>query len=130
MPYVFTGLKEIEDMPVVGEGDCVTLIKEKVPGLKGAHTSNWCAGAKVVGSQGIARGTAIATFENGRYPARPQKKHAAIFLAHAGKSIWVLDQWKSPSKRLVQKRLIQPGRPGVDDPSNSAETFFVIELCR
>lgn len=130
MAFIATELSKLENKPVVGEGDCVILIKEKVQGLKGSHTSAWCAGQKVVGSHGIARGTAIATFEKGRYPSREGKKHAAIFLASAGASFWVLDQWKHPLKKLIEKRLISPSRPGRFDPSNSAESFYVIELCK
>jgi hypothetical protein len=41
-------------------------------------------------SNGLARGTAIATFVNGRYPSWPTGNRAAIFLAYAWKSFWVL----------------------------------------
>ena len=95
-------------------------------------TSEWREGRKVLGSTGIARGTAIATFENGRYPNRASGKHAAIFLAYAGASIWVLDQWQSKTKKHITKRLIRIGRRRADgslmEPSNASDAFSVIEL--
>jgi hypothetical protein len=131
MPYVCDDFEDLENAPVVGNGDCVTLIKMKVPGLIGRPTSEWREGRRVIGSTGIARGTAIATFENGRYPNRPSGNHAAIFLAYAGASIWVLDQWKNEKKILIEKRALRIGRRRTDgsllDPSNASDAFSVIE---
>ena len=98
MPYVLLDLTTLEDKPVLGDGNCVMIVKMAVPGLIDRPTSQWREGRKVVGSTGIARGTAIATFENGRYPNRSSGNHAAIFLSYAGASIWVLDQWKTKRK--------------------------------
>jgi hypothetical protein len=109
------------------------LIKEKTPGLQGVTTLAWRQGAAVLESKNLARGTAIATFEKGRYPHRPTGNHAAFFLAYAGQAIWVMDQWKNDpiGKPTVSKRLISPGRTRKDgslrDPSNSSQAFFVIE---
>lgn len=121
------------NLPLQGNGSCVDLIKIYTPGLKGLTTPNWAPGAAVVGSTGLVPGTAIATFENGRYPRRPTGNHAAFFLAYAGAAIWVVDQWPDDPKRVkVEKRLIHPARPRPDgtyfNPSNSAEAFSVIEL--
>lgn len=132
MPYVITDLSLIENKPVFGNGDCVTLIKMMVPGLIDRPTSHWREGKKVLGSTGIARGTAIATFENGRYPNRPRGNHAAIFVAYAGASIWVIDQWIGPRKTVADKRLIRIGLRRADgsflEPSNASDAFSVIEL--
>ena len=131
MPYVCEDWQFLENAPVVGNGDCVTLIKMKVPGLIDRPSSEWREGRKIVGSHGIVRGTAIATFENGRYPNRPYGNHAAIFMAYAGASIWVLDQWKNEKKFLIEKRLVRIGRLRADgsfiDPSNASDAFSVIE---
>ncbi len=134
MPYVSTAINDLENGPLVGNGDCVTLVKEKTHGLRAVSTTAWREGQRVVGSTGLQRGTAIATFEDGRYPNRQTGNHAAIFLAYAGKSIWVLDQWKSDKKKRVERRLIRPALPGANgrfaDPSNSADAFSVIELAQ
>jgi hypothetical protein len=132
MPFVYREVDALEREPLIGGGNCVALIKELTPGLQGAPTSMWRPGAPVVGSVGLVRGTAIATFENGRYPNRDTGNHAAFFLAYAGRAIWVMDQWKNDPKRPhIGKRLIRPGIKRKDgsfiDPSNAAETFSVIE---
>lgn len=133
MPYVYVNPRSLDKQPLAGGGNCVDLIKAVVPGLKGFPTSTWRQGARVLDIRALLPGTAIATFENGRYPNRSHGNHAAIFLAHAGASIWVVDQWKGDARRpWIGVRLIYPGRKGADgrwlDPSNSAGAFHVIEL--
>jgi hypothetical protein len=132
MPFIYNGIREIENKPRVGDGGCVTLIKTLTPGLQGLSTSAWRKGATVVGSTGLLPGTAIATFENGRYPGRSSGNHAAFFLAYGGAGIWVIDQWAHETKTKVERRFIHPARPRKDgtfaDPSNSAQAFSVIEL--
>lgn len=128
MPHTTNAPHELEGKPVIGSGDCVVLIQQVVQGLRGKHTSCWRAGEKVVGSKGLARGTAIATFEDGVYPQRHNKKHAALLVAYAGKSIYVMDQWNDKDKKTISTRLIRPGVPGVFNPSNSSEAFYVVEF--
>lgn len=135
MPFVYRGsLASLEKHELVNGGDCVALIKALVPGLIGISTRCWKKGQTVVGSEGIEPGTAIATFENGVYPqGRDDRKHAAIFLAYGGSSIWVIDQWKDDAKRAyVARRVVYPARAMANgnyaNPSNSAGAFSVIEL--
>lgn len=133
MPFVYPGVRNLEGRPLLGNGSCVTLIKELTPGLMGISTANWAPGAAVVGSTGLAPGTAIATFENGRYPNRGTGNHAAFFLAYAGAAIWVIDQWPNDQNRsYIGKRVIHPARPRPDgtyaNASNSAGAYSVIEL--
>jgi len=76
---------------------CVSLVKEAVPGV--GRSTEWKEGDKIVGPgrPPLERGTAIATFRDGKYPqdnSRPQ--HAAIFLKYGTdkgrQGMWVLDQ--------------------------------------
>lgn len=132
MPFIYIDFQTREDKPLVGNGDCVTLIQTLTPGLINVHTSAWRKGRDVAGSTGIVPGTAIATFENGRYPMRDGKKHAAFFLAYGGAGFWVVDQWKTKKSGMVGRRYIHPAPPGTNgvyaEPSNSAAAFPVIEL--
>jgi hypothetical protein len=133
MPFVHKSVDTLQDAEQVDGGDCVALVKANTPGLMGVPTSAWREGAKVIDSPGLVRGTAIATFVEGRYPqAGKTGKHAAYFLKHAGAGIWVMDQWKNDStKPRVSKRHVPRLGKNKDgtykNPSNNAEAFSVIE---
>lgn len=132
MPYVYWNPRSLEKQPLVGGGNCVDLIKQLVPGLKGASTQVWRQGARVLDTTALLPGTAIATFENGRYPNHDHGNHAALFVAYGGNAIWVIDQWKNDARKpWIAMRLIRPGQQGKDgrffDPSNSSQAFYVIE---
>ena len=133
MPFVYGPVRSLIDKPLQGNGSSVALVKLYAPGLKGISTPNWEPGVKVVGSTGLAPGTAIATFVNGKYPRQKTGNHAAFFLAYAGASIWVVDQWPDDKHRdKVEKRLIHHRNPMPNgtyaEPSNSAGAYSVIEL--
>jgi hypothetical protein len=132
MPYVYREPRSLEKQPLVGGGNCVDLVKELVPGLKGRPTSVWRHGVRVLDTSALTPGTAIATFVDGHYPNMAHGNHAALFVGYAGASIWVMDQWKGdPTRPWIGLRLIRPGRKWRDgslvDLSNSAEAFYVIE---
>lgn len=132
MPYVYPNPRSLEKQPLIGGGNCVDLIKQLVPGLKGLPTSTWRQGAHVLDTNTLRPGTAIATFENGRYPNHQHGNHAAIFVAYGGKAIYVMDQWKNdPNKPWIALRIIHPGHQMTSgrfaDPSNSSQAFYVIE---
>lgn len=133
MPYVYQEVKKLEGQPHVDGGECVALVKALTPGLKGLATVSWRQGKRVVDTTNLTPGTAIATFENGRYPNRPTGNHAAFFLGYAGRAIWIMDQWKNdPRKPKVSARVISPGLKNKDGtfrrPSDAADNFYVIEL--
>ena len=127
MPYICPNLRSVEEQ--AGDGDCVALIRSTVPGMRGTGCSGWRQGAAVVGDMRIARGTAIATFEDGRYANRRGFDHAAIFLEYAGAGIWVLDQGDGGT---VQRSFIPTGQADNNgdfaDPAKAAAAFSVIEL--
>lgn len=117
MPYVYSQFRKLINGPLVGNGSCALLVQKLTPGLQGVHTSAWRAGARVLDTKGLLPGTAIATFENGRYPARDDKKHAAIFAAYGGAGFYVVDQWAYDKKRtFVGERYISPARCATDRP--------------
>lgn len=134
MPFVYREVNSLQDHELVGGGDCVALIKEFAPGLAGIPTSAWRAGARVIDVRNLPRGTAIATFVDGRYPRLDTGNHAAFYLASAGTGFYAMDQWKNdtPHKPRVSKRLIPLGLTKRDGtpraPSNAAQAFYVIEL--
>lgn len=131
MPHVYGAVDALQNMPLVGAGDCVELVKEYAPGLNGVPTSMWKPGQKVTEAVNLKRGTAIATFVDGKYPRHETGQHAAFFLKRAGAAIWVMDQWKNDEKKpRVSRRLIHPGGPVSANTrlSNNANAFYVIEL--
>ena len=93
--------------------------------------SSWRQGEPVVGNNSLAKGIAIATFVNGRYPNHSHGNHAALFLKQGTKGIWVMDQWKNPKKKTISSRFI-PCRGKTKSgkfihASDNADAFFVIE---
>jgi hypothetical protein len=108
---------------VVGAGHCVDFVKAAA-GMP--RTSVWRRGARVRGNSGIARGTAIATFEADGTYTNETGNHAAIYLYQDARGIWVYDQWQG---RSVRKRLIRfEGGAGSEDgsKSNDGTRFAVI----
>lgn len=131
MPHVYGAVDTLQNKELVGGGDCVELVKAFAPGLIGMPTSMWRPGAKVKDVANLKRGTAIATFVDGKYPNNRSGQHAAFFLKHAGAGIWAMDQWRGDAKRpRVSKRVIAAGGPGrlYSSLSNNSQAFYVIEL--
>lgn len=123
MPYSYSSVSELENTDKVGTGDCVPLVQIKA----GAPvTSKWREGVKVRGNLRISKGTAIATFENGRYANRSTGNHAALYLGQNALGILVMDQWKRKDK--VRSRLIyfRGDKSGFDN-SDNGDKFSVIE---
>lgn len=135
MTSVYKDVDALHGEPRIEGGNCVSLIKQFAPGLAGVPTTAWREGVRVVETRSLARGTAIATFEKGRYPRRDagQGNHAAFFLAHAADGgIWVMDQMAyGRNDPIIAKRHIRPLGKKPDgtyiNPSNNAEAFSAIE---
>lgn len=93
-------------------------------------TAVWREGARIVKlapgkADTIQKGTAIATFVDGKYPQHGNTgMHAAIYLGQNAQGIQVMDQWRAQGK--VRPRTIpwHPHRPGL---SNDGSAFSVIE---
>ncbi len=105
MPFVYAAVDELLDKPLLGDKDCIQIVKMLVPGLIGLSTQSWRQGTAVKDVENLRRGTAIATFgPDGRYPRANTGQHAALFLKHAGAGFYVMDQWRRLGK--ISKRHI------------------------
>lgn len=128
MAHIYGLVDSLQNKDQVDGGECVALVK------KYAHlgaTATWRQGRKVLGDKSIHKGTAIATFVHGRYPASSSmNKHAAFYLGQDDYYIYVMDQWKK--KKTISSRPL-PRKGGIrsdgtyPDASNNAEAFYVIE---
>lgn len=104
----------------VGSGQCVAFV-QKCAGTPLTHY--WKEGEKVRGAD-IPRGTAIATFQNGRYQNDTHgNSHAAIYLNQDDKGIYVLDQFNG--QPVEQRQLLFKGGKG--KPNSDGDAFSVIE---
>jgi hypothetical protein len=128
VPYIYTKVEELEGTELVGTHQCVALIQHyaKVP-----VSSAWRQGEHAVDATTLKKGTAIATFVNGRYPSRNHGNHAAFFLRYGPNGIWIMDQWKHEKKTEVSSRFI-PCRGKTKSgayirASDNADAFYVIE---
>ncbi len=120
MSYVCTDPESYEGQ-AVGTGHCVVYV-QKASGAPKAK--EWKEGEKVRDSLLIQKGTAIATFVDGKYLNKPTGNHAAIYISQNDKSgIWVYDQWVG---HPVEKRIIR-FRGGHGTASNDGDAFSIIE---
>jgi hypothetical protein len=128
--YVYAGVDALvttPPKPAVGTGQCVALIEQYTKVPKPAKDF-WKAGAAVRGNMALAKGTAIATFINGKYPSNPSGNHAAFYLSQDPIGIWVVDQYVG-SNGIHKRHLRFKGKTasGYVDPSNNGDAFSVIE---
>jgi hypothetical protein len=123
MAYICSNPDAWNQKPLVGDGQCVAFVKAAA---MTPASSLWKEGDKVKGNTTIARGTAIATFENGTYPNRSTGNHAAIYLEQDKKlGILVYDQWATKPDKVVSKRRLTWGGRG--SASNDGDRFSVIK---
>jgi len=126
MSYIFESADKLDGQPIVGDGQCVTLVREMT---KAPVTSSWKQGVTVKGDLTIKKGTAIATFVGGKYLSKKTGNHAALYVGQDKKGVWVVDQWVKKEK--VEKRQLRfRGKQGDGqfiNPSNNGDAFSVIE---
>ncbi len=128
MPYVYPEADGLDGHDLVGTHQCVALLQAFT---EAPRTSEWKQGVSVRGRLLLAKGTAIATFEDGVYKSRPHGNHAALYLSQDQGGIWVVDQWAGAGKLKVSKHYLL--FKGVDtngswkDASNNGDAFSVIE---
>jgi hypothetical protein len=125
-PYIAKPTDLVARQQPYGDGQCVALVRA----LTGAPNHQlWREGAKLADAirqtNGIAKGTAIATFINGGYPSLSTGNHAAIFVSAAAdfSSVVVFDQWVGQPPHL---RTLMFNRPGAQSIVNRAEAFSAI----
>jgi hypothetical protein len=129
MAYVYAKVDDLEGSDKVGSQQCVALVQHYA---KAPLTSSWKEGKSVLGDLTVQKGTAIATFVDGKYQSLPTGNHAGLYVSQDASGIWIMDQWKnektkpSVSKRYLRKKgFTKEGKPL--DPSNNAEAYSVIE---
>ena len=129
MPYIYKEARTLDKQEKVGDGECVTLIKEFT---NAGWTGKWRQGEAVVGNRSIREGTAIANFVNGKWPGKAHGNHAAFYLSQVSDGIYVIDQWKNnATKPLISRRFLR--RLGKDKngnfvrPTENADAYSVTE---
>ena len=126
MSYAYSKVDDLEGTDKVGSGQCVALVQVYA---KAPVTSAWTEGATVKGSALLAKGTAIATFVNGKYPNAAHGNHAALYISQDLTGIKVMDQWTSKanvsSRTLAFKGKNKDGT--FKDPNNNGDAMSVIE---
>lgn len=127
-PFVVTDpINRFAYEPLVGDGDCVALVRAAAPNLP--NTKLWRPGEDVFGNSSIKEGTIIATFVDGRYPNKRTGNHAAIYLSQDKGGIYVVDQFLhgrgGVKMTQSQVRYIHIKAPGTD-LSNNALAFSVV----
>jgi len=135
MSYVYSKVDELEDTDKVGTKQCVALLQHyaKLP-----ITAAWEEGAQVLGHLTIAKGTAIATFVDGKYKSHSTGNHAAFYLSQDGKGIYVMDQWRGtiranprcPSATLGKKVNIQQWTPSLIQATTPRPTLLLNKVMR
>jgi hypothetical protein len=128
MSYVYPDVDTLPGLPAIGSQQCVALVEYYAKAPAPAATC-WREGAAVKGSQTLAKGTAIATFVDGRYPSLPTGNHAALYVSQDMTGVWVVDQYFGSNgihKRLLRFKGKLPNG-GYVDPSNNGDAFSVIE---
>ncbi|ELX11017.1 hypothetical protein Jab_2c31190 [Janthinobacterium sp. HH01] len=122
MSYIARNYADQKDL--VGNGQCVTLVKEF---SNAPAASLWSEGEKAVDlvkTGRIASGTVIATFVKGRYPNHAHGNHAAIFVKAIPGGIVVFDQWRT---HKPVERIIRFGRPAGVGAAQRPELYSVVE---
>lgn len=128
MSYVYSKVDDLDGHDLVGTHRCVALVQAYA---QAPRTSQWKQGVSVRGRLLLAKGTAIATFEDGVYKSRPHGNHAALYLGQDQGGIWVMDQYASPDKPKVSRHYLPFRGAGQDgrwvDTSNNGDAYSVIE---
>jgi hypothetical protein len=130
MPFVYTDVDNLNNKPKVGSKQCVALLQHYVRGMTTTHF--WQQGDDVIDNTQIAKGTAIATFVNGRYQSLSHGNHAALFISQDAGGIWVMDQWSDDrAKPRISRHYIPKRGKNADgkfiDPSNNADAYSIIK---
>ena len=128
MPYVYKKVDELENTDMVGSHQCVALVQTYTDA---PTTLAWRQGEAVLGNSALAKGTAIATFVNGKYANRSHGNHTARYLGQTVNGILVMDQWKTkPSRRVSARPIRRKGKYKSGDyiqTVDNADAYFVIE---
>jgi hypothetical protein len=127
MPFLsYKKLSDIENTPQVSTGSCASLVMYFT---RVGVAALWKEGDHVRDNKTIKRGTAIATFVDGKYPNNEHDNHAALYVSQDAGGIQVLDQWSS--KKTITTRTMSFQGKAKDgtyiDPSNNGDAMSIIE---
>ena len=104
MSHAYTKVADLEKTIMVGNHQCVALVRH----YAGAPaTLAWKQGEVVLGNRLLRKGTAIATFINGKYANHQQGNHAALYMGQALDGIIVMDQWTGKRPGIVTSRTLR-----------------------
>lgn len=104
MSYIYTKVDELERTAMVGNHQCVALVRH----FAGAPaTLGWRQGDAVRGNHMLRKGTAIATFINGRYANHHTGNHAALYWGQTPDGILVMDQWANKRFGTISSRVLR-----------------------
>jgi hypothetical protein len=127
-PYRAVDPESWDGRPAVGSKQCVALVQVAADA---PQTKFWKQGDNVQ-QHPPEKGTAIATFQDGKYQNDTHGlSHAALFveMTTSGDGFWVVDQWDNahdhhpPKKRMIP--FVHP--PGsTDTPANRGSAFSII----
>jgi hypothetical protein len=125
--HVYSAVDSLEGTAKVGTKQCVALLVEYI---KAPSTTLWAGGEAVFGNSAILKGTAIATFVNGKYQSLSTGNHAAFYLSQDETGIKVMDQWANDSTKpkVSSRHLPRKGKNSGGsfvDPSNNADAYSV-----
>ncbi|MBJ7314365.1 BPSL0067 family protein [Rugamonas sp. CCM 8940] len=127
MPYIYAAARELVGKPKVGDFQCVALVRHFT---NAPPTLSWRQGETVLGNKNLLPGTAIATFEHGRWPSLARGNHSALYLGQVSDGIYVVDQWPNNGTDKIEKRFIRLKKRyanGIyETPSDNAAAFSVI----
>ncbi|WP_119631433.1 BPSL0067 family protein [Methylocaldum marinum] len=76
----------------------------------------------------MEKGTAVATFVDGKYPNESHGNHAALYISQDGSGVWVMDQW-STKPSISKRKMLFKGKNSdgtYKDPSNNGDALSVI----
>ena len=121
MPYIAQDIEHKKLGRSVGSGECVALVQHWTAA---PNTSLWTQGMKVQGNDHlISKGTAIATFVDGKYPNHAHGNHAAFYMGQDATGIQVVDQWHG---QVSHRRTIRFDGHHTS-LSNDGNAYYVIE---
>ena len=128
MPYIYAEVDDLENTDKVGSKQCVVLVQHYA---KAPVTKLWKEGDAVLGTHTLRKGTAIATFVDGKYGNAVTGNHAGLYVSQDAGGIWIMDQWSSDTTKpkVFKRYLRRKGKSGKAyvDPSNNADAYAVIE---
>ena len=127
-PFVYSKVDDLDGKPKAFSGECAGIVQWYT---KAGLAATWKEGLVVRGNAAkIRKGTAVATFADGKYPNKPHGNHAALYISQDAKGVWVMDQWNGDNKPTISKRrmnfLGKTKSGDYLDPSNNGDALSVI----